>query len=467
MNQPQAPQDPVADQQPTTHEPETKDDTSSSQTDHVETLTPAETNTNLIQDISNLNQQGAEVGTPSEQEQVFPTAQTKMVLPTLSRDVELVEEQAQPMLVAMDKQPAAVTPGTMQQNMLNLSNKTAQIKQEDYLGQQRENKQLNNIDLHAVNQGIDLLNKYHPGLGQATFQPVLQLLPTNPLMARQWVVDPQDLEQSQIDAVKQPDQAASKHGMNNVNTQESKLSANQNLDNSKDNNKKNDKQSQISKLNIHQQDIGSEVDWMARLSETKAAPGCGGIIGNISNDPGGFTVGCQQLACSGRLPEWVTYSSKTDGLAKDLAGVSCSRNRKKFSEVYMQTYHNHPKEVEDSQRHFMNQVTVQKVREIASKHGIDYDKLPLGTRQVLYSRVVQQQNGSNTVLSRACGTHCGELDGDTLINKIYEEIERGKYVYFKKTYTQYRKAFTNLFKKTGRMETERKLGIANNHKLFK
>ena len=147
---------------------------------------------------------------------------------------------------------------------------------------------------------------------------------------------PRDLKQSQINAVKQPDQAASKHGMNNLNIQENKLSANQNLDNSKDNNKKNDKPLRISKLNLHQQDIGSEVDWMARLSETKAAPGCGGIIGNISNDPGGFTVGCQQLACSGRLPEWVTYSSKTDGLAKDLAGVSCSRNRKKFSEVYMQ-----------------------------------------------------------------------------------------------------------------------------------
>ena len=106
---------------------------------------------------------------------------------------------------------------------------------------------------------------------------------------------PRDLKQSQINVVKQPDQAASKHGMNNVNTQESKLSANQNLDNSKDNNKKDDKQPQ---------------NGPARLSETKAAPGCGGIMGNISNDPGGFTVGCQQLACSGRLPEWVTYSSK-------------------------------------------------------------------------------------------------------------------------------------------------------------
>ena len=130
----------------------------------------------------------------------------------------------------------------------------------------------------------------------------------------------------------------------------------------------------------------------------------------------------------------------------------------------MQMYHNHPKEVEDSQRHFMNQVTVQKVREIASKHGIDYDKLPLGTRQVLYSRVVQQQNGLNTVLSRACGTHSGELDGDTLINKIYEEIGKRKYDYFKGTYNRSKRAFKNLFDKDGRMGTERKLGITNNHK---
>ena len=77
----------------------------------------------------------------------------------------------------------------------------------------------------------------------------------------------------------------------------------------------------------------------------------------------------------------------------------------------MQIYHGHAQEVETSQRHFMNQVTVQLIKKITNKHGIDYDKLPLGTRQVLYSRVVQQQNGLNTILSRACGTHCGELDG--------------------------------------------------------
>ncbi len=48
-----------------------------------------------------------------------------------------------------------------------------------------------------MNQGIDLLNKYYPGLGQATFQPVQQLLPANPLMARQWADIPQDFSQDQ------------------------------------------------------------------------------------------------------------------------------------------------------------------------------------------------------------------------------------------------------------------------------
>ena len=100
------------------------------------------------------------------------------------------------MLVAMAEQPVLVTPGTMQQNLLNPHNQIVQTEQEDGL-QQKQEQQLTNIDLHAVNQGIDLLNKYYPGLGQVTFQPVQQLLPTNPLIARQWANVPQDFSQDQ------------------------------------------------------------------------------------------------------------------------------------------------------------------------------------------------------------------------------------------------------------------------------
>ena len=100
------------------------------------------------------------------------------------------------MLVAMAEQPVLVTPGTMQQNLLNPHNQIVPKEQEDGL-QQKQEQQLTNIDLHAVNQGIDLLNKYYPGLGQVTFQPVQQLLPTNPLIARQWANVPQDFSQDQ------------------------------------------------------------------------------------------------------------------------------------------------------------------------------------------------------------------------------------------------------------------------------
>ena len=313
--------------------------------------------------------------------------------------------------------------------------------------QQKQEQQLTNIDLHAVNQGIDLLNKYYPGLGQVTFQPVQQLLPTNPLIARQWANVPQDFSQ---------DQSFEKDKFQDLNVQANSLIQLTGTNSE-------DSSEPEFKTGHHQQAISNEVDALARLSETHAAQGGGGIRGRIINDPSGFTVSCQQLACSGRLPEWVSYSNKTDGLATNLAGVSCFRNRKKFSKVYMQMYHSHPQEVETSQRHFMNQVTVQLIKKITNKHGIDYDKLPLGTRQVLYSRVVQQQNGLNTILSRACGTHCGELDGDTLINRIYDEIEKRKTVYFGYTKTRNYNVYKNLFKLNGRMETERRLGIKHNH----
>ena len=101
------------------------------------------------------------------------------------------------MLVAMAEQPVLVTPGTMQQNLLNPHNQIVQTEQSEDGLQQKQEEQLSNIDLHAVNQGIDLLNKYYPGLGQVTFQPVQQLLPTNPLIARQWANVPQDFSQDQ------------------------------------------------------------------------------------------------------------------------------------------------------------------------------------------------------------------------------------------------------------------------------
>ena len=56
------------------------------------------------------------------------------------------------MLVAMAEQPVLVTPGTMQQNLLNPHNQIVQTEQSEDGLQQKQEEQLINIDLHAVNQ---------------------------------------------------------------------------------------------------------------------------------------------------------------------------------------------------------------------------------------------------------------------------------------------------------------------------
>ena len=97
------------------------------------------------------------------------------------------------------------------------------VEQRNYL-QQKQEQQLTNIDLHAVNQGIDLLNKYYPGLGQVTFQPVQQLLPTNPLIARQWANVPQDFSQDQsFENDKFPDPNVQAESQVNSETQTDKI----------------------------------------------------------------------------------------------------------------------------------------------------------------------------------------------------------------------------------------------------
>ena len=89
----------------------------------------------------------------------------KNTLSALSRDTDPLEEaQAGPMLVAMAQKPtAAAIPGTMQQDMINSNKQTTQPEQKDRLKQEQE-QQLTNIDPQAISRGINLLNKYYPGL---------------------------------------------------------------------------------------------------------------------------------------------------------------------------------------------------------------------------------------------------------------------------------------------------------------
>lgn len=67
--------------------------------------------------------------------------------------------------------------------LLDLTHPTALTEQKNYL----QKKVLSSeIDPQIINQAINFINKYYPGIGQVIAQPILQLLPANPLLAKQW-----------------------------------------------------------------------------------------------------------------------------------------------------------------------------------------------------------------------------------------------------------------------------------------
>ena len=91
-----------------------------------------------------------------------------------------------------------------------------------------QGEQSNNIDVQAVNWEINLLNKYYPGLGQVTLQPVQQLFLTNPLLARQWAKVPQEFSQDQyLEKDKFPDPNVQAETHVNSETQTNKINQQQ------------------------------------------------------------------------------------------------------------------------------------------------------------------------------------------------------------------------------------------------
>ena len=71
-----------------------------------------------------------------------------------------------------------------------------------------------------MNQGIDLLNKYYPSLGQVLAQPMQQMLPTDPLIVKQWTNTAQSAPQNQMNLIKNSqDKSLPQNGMNDPSSQ--------------------------------------------------------------------------------------------------------------------------------------------------------------------------------------------------------------------------------------------------------
>ena len=76
--------------------------------------------------------------------------------------------------------------------LLDLTDQTALTEQKNYL---QKEVPLSKIDPQIFNQAINFINKYYPGIGQVITQPILQLLPANLLLAKQWLGFAQDFSQ--------------------------------------------------------------------------------------------------------------------------------------------------------------------------------------------------------------------------------------------------------------------------------
>lgn len=98
--------------------------------------------------------------------------------------------------------------------LLDLTNPTALTEQKNYL---QKEVPLSEIDPQIINQAINFINTYYPGIGQVITQPILQLLPANPILAKQWLGFAQDFSQdkTQQDKVNDThDQTKSKNPRN-------------------------------------------------------------------------------------------------------------------------------------------------------------------------------------------------------------------------------------------------------------
>ena len=76
----------------------------------------------------------------------------------------------------------------------DLTNQTVTTEQKNYL---HKEVLLSEVDPRMITQGINLINKYYPGIGQMIAQPILQLLPMNPLLAKQWAGFSQEFPQNE------------------------------------------------------------------------------------------------------------------------------------------------------------------------------------------------------------------------------------------------------------------------------
>ena len=258
-------------------------------------------------------------------------------------------------------------------------------------------------------------------MGQVTFQPVLQLLPTNPLMARQWadVTESSQQTHEQTDINKNmPNQALEKNQTNQLN----------NLEKTDEENKKsallekvNNKTHDIDKVVLNNGEYsgvcGKGLGSISALYESK---GDNGLVSSGKGDPGGASTGCFQIKAR-NIPDFIKYTKKHGGkLAPQLRGLkvgSQAYNNKvrEFAKKYGREWY---KEQYDYMYATHYQPAIEGLRDI----GYHVDQFPFMEKQAIWSRATQHGAKLIPLIFKAAGIKPADSSIQQM-EKLYHRIE--------------------------------------------
>ena len=286
-----------------------------------------------------------------------------------------------------------------------------------------QGKQLNNIDL---------LNKYYPGLGQVTLQPVQQLLPTNPLMARQWadVTESSQQTHEQTDINKNmPNQALEKNQTNQLNTLEQTDEGNkqsERLEGVKRNNKNHyDVDREATGREVFQGICGQGFGHVSAAHESSSGKD---LVSSGKGDHGGASTGCWSIS-KPTMKDFISWC-KRHGCRYGSKLTTAKPGTRKFRELVASFYKEDSKAFSFEQYNFIYETHYEEAMEKLREAGYLVDSFTQAEKEMVFSRAVQHGGGGVVKLFQRSGVKPNDTPRDKIL-KVYGLIKKNYKGFFK------------------------------------
>ena len=290
-----------------------------------------------------------------------------------------------------------------------------------------------------MHQGIDLLNKYYPGLGQVTLQPVQQLLPTNPLMARQWadVTESSQQTHEQTDINKNmPNQALEKNQTNQLNTLEQTDEGNkqsERLEGVKRNNKNHyDVDREATGREVFQGICGQGFGHVSAAHESSSGRD---LVSSGKGDHGGASTGCWSIS-KPTMKDFISWC-KRHGCRYGSKLTTAKPGTRKFRELVASFYKENSKAFSFEQYNFIYETHYERAMEKLREAGYLVDSFTQAEKEMVFSRAVQHGPGAVSKIFTRAGVTPSDSPRDKII-KVYGLIKKNYKGFFKNSSTDVR-----------------------------